>query len=133
MARAHTVAFMSPFCTVRLTYRTKREAKAECAAHYGTKFWSLLGATAQYEGRQKVRRKRKRGTPRFPLRPDLELEPVPVIALFDNEFMGHMARARDPVDMGEAQGMGVVAAHKVPARNHRPGSFLSHPSGGGEY
>lgn len=94
MARAHTVAFMSPFCTVRLTYDSRKQAKSECAAHYATKFWTLLGATAQYEGRVKIRRKRKRGTPRFPLRPDLELEQVPIVSLFDHEFMGHLARAR---------------------------------------
>ena len=95
MGRTFVVAFMSAYCTIRLVYDSEEEAKAAARELPRTRFGSLIGVTAQYEGVRLVpKRKRRR---RFPLRTAMALEPVPIIALFDHEFLGHGAmRRREP-------------------------------------
>ena len=93
MARAHVVAFTTPYCTVRREYLTKRAAKAACRMVYNSKWHSLIGMDANYEGVKSLRRKRVQA---HPVRDPLVLEDVPVFTLFSVELPGHMARARQP-------------------------------------
>jgi hypothetical protein len=92
MARAHTVAYSSAHCTVRLHYECKRDAVRAVRECYDSKWHTLLGVIATYEGKQIVRGRSVRR--RRALRAPLTLERVPLIDLFFIDFPGHHAARR---------------------------------------
>ncbi len=97
MARAHTVAFTSRFCTTYLHFDSREEARRACERHYATKFYTLCDILASYAGERPVRRKKRKPKLRRPL----TLEPVPAVALFDYSFPAHLALAREAIPSPE--------------------------------
>lgn len=132
MARAHTVAFTSRFCTTYLTFDSRKEARAACDKHYATKFFTLCAIGATYVGRRIVKRHKRH---KAAVRPPLTLEAVPVVALFDNNFPCHLEVAR--IDSGYV-GQVDKREHRRPilrCRIHRvslPKRIHESPDEGGE-